>query len=103
MGSAAFAGYQAGISTCNELSIWMHPTDQKVLSEIVLALDEVDNTHYLEWGTGGSTRFVAKYLRGANEEAVGYSIEHYPPWCAKMQQDPLVVRAVELGNLYETI
>ena len=81
-----------------EIALWMDIIDQKIFGEILLALNDVENGRYLEWGSGGSTRFAAKYITRPGARA--YSIEHNPPWCTKMQEDPLVIQAIERGNMY---
>lgn len=40
-------------------------------------------TTYLEWGSGGSTEYIAPLAKRA------YTIEHYEPWCQCLMQRPV--------------
>ena len=85
----------------SEIGMLMTAKDQRVFGEIMLTLNDIFGGKYLEWGSGGSTRFAAKYVVGKNGEASLHSIEHQTKWCQQMMEDPFIQQAVnDMGRMY---
>lgn len=66
-------------------------------------LNKVDGCAYLEWGTGGSTVLVALLFNISQHNDHIDAIEHYKPWCQKMQSESNDVKAVKTAILFNQL
>jgi hypothetical protein len=67
------------------------------LTDEALALIEkyaVGKKSYLEWGAGGSTDRISRYVAGP-----AFSIDNHPEWCSKAQQTPYVTCRIKEGSM----
>ena len=73
----------------NIAPLWMEGGSVRLLIHYTSNSD-----YYVEWGSGGSTQIAGILV---NKKA--FSIEHYIPWCEKMQSNSLVQIAITLNKL----
>lgn len=70
------------------------PTELTEEQKKLLRHHAIGKKSYLEWGAGGSSDVVSRFVDGP-----AFSIDNHPTWCAKVQQNPYVKCRVAEGSM----